>query len=307
MHREGQKAKLRQLRRTRLDLRKIYSDRRKVIRLVEMILDDWEDDLRRTVDRVREVTREEAYHLVDLMTPKSYRPKKPVAMGDYFDSEFRGLTPNQRIRNARKKTLRRAHAIYTKTYHEAEETTIAITPDDVTTEWARLWGSQLLLAEQEAWNAGLRQLSIDLGDVGWEVIDHYEHLATLDELTCEECASLDGRPIPGVEGEIDESLAFEMTNIHPRCRCIPVPVSKTWRDLGFDVDEPPQGERIARPYYPEGPPGERNWGKSSPGGWKDKDGNIYRDWEPGREYFPGDSVQNYVPADIRYEDWRKGK
>jgi hypothetical protein len=62
-----------------------------------------------------------------------------------------------------------------------------------------------------------------------------------------------------------------------------VPITKSWRELGFDIDELPEGTRISRPGYPiEGPRGGRDWGKSSPG---------------------EGSVQGYVPASTRYADW----
>ncbi len=55
--------------------------------------------------------------------------------------------------------------------------------------------------------------------------------------TCLRCAALDGQEFKLGEGpEIP---------LHPRCRCFPVWITKTWRDLGIDMDELAE---VARPY-----------------------------------------------------------
>ena len=55
--------------------------------------------------------------------------------------------------------------------------------------------------------------------------------------TCLRCASLDGRIFPIGGGP--------PIPLHPRCRCVPQPVMKSWLDLGVDLDE---FEDEARPY-----------------------------------------------------------
>ena len=62
--------------------------------------------------------------------------------------------------------------------------------------------------------------------------------------TCPRCAALDGEEF--ILKEVN-SGAGEYPNcpLHPRCRCLLLPVTKTWRDLGFDVDEM---EEAYRPY-----------------------------------------------------------
>jgi hypothetical protein len=55
--------------------------------------------------------------------------------------------------------------------------------------------------------------------------------------TCTRCAALDGRQFKLNEGP--------SIPLHPRCRCVAIPVTKTWRDLGIDRDEI---EDAIRPY-----------------------------------------------------------
>ena len=55
--------------------------------------------------------------------------------------------------------------------------------------------------------------------------------------TCTACASLDGRTFKMGEGP--------NIPLHPRCRCVAIPIMKTWRELGLDRDEL---EPAIRPY-----------------------------------------------------------
>lgn len=55
--------------------------------------------------------------------------------------------------------------------------------------------------------------------------------------TCMSCASLDGRVFDLGKGP--------SIPLHPRCRCVAIPVTKTWRELGIDRDEI---EAAIRPY-----------------------------------------------------------
>jgi len=54
---------------------------------------------------------------------------------------------------------------------------------------------------------------------------------------CPRCAALDGQRFKLNEGP--------PIPLHPRCRCYPVTITKTWRELGIDADDL---ERVARPY-----------------------------------------------------------
>lgn len=61
--------------------------------------------------------------------------------------------------------------------------------------------------------------------------------------TCPRCAALDGQIFEmGPDGQPANG---PRCTLHPRCRCVLVPQTKTWRELGFDVDEM---EAVHRPW-----------------------------------------------------------
>jgi SPP1 gp7 family putative phage head morphogenesis protein len=68
-----------------------------------------------------------------------------------------------------------------------------------------------------------------------DILDGEMWVATLDDRTCVECGALDG-----VKFEIDDG---ERPPIHPNCRCTMVPVVKSWKQLGIDLEEAPPGTR----------------------------------------------------------------
>ena len=107
-----------------------------------------------------------------MMLPKGVDPRPVPALDDYWSRGFKGATPELRMARAHNKTMQRIRAIYTRPIREAVEPIVeepGVSMDYVVTEWAKVWGSERLLAEQEAWNAGLRELSRDLGDCGIHV------------------------------------------------------------------------------------------------------------------------------------------
>ena len=62
--------------------------------------------------------------------------------------------------------------------------------------------------------------------------------------SCPACLAMDGQVFdldtPGPEG-------------HPSCRCTAIPVAKSWRELGFDVDEPVGIYQAGRDWFDEQP------------------------------------------------------
>jgi SPP1 gp7 family putative phage head morphogenesis protein len=77
-----------------------------------------------------------------------------------------------------------------------------------------------------------------------DIISGLEWVATLDGHTCKMCIprdgkkwTLEGKPIGG------HGLAFLNPPIHFNDRCVLVPITKTFKELGIDLPEPPVGKR----------------------------------------------------------------
>lgn len=90
-----------------------------------------------------------------------------------------------------------------------------------------------------------------------EVLEGITSLATLDEVTCEECGALDGTVWP-----IGDS--HPVPPYHYNCRCTISPVVKSWRDLGYSDDELTDAEKEALDGQPSGKISYEEWlGKQS--------------------------------------------
>ena len=72
-----------------------------------------------------------------------------------------------------------------------------------------------------------------------DILNGVQFVATLDTLTCEECAALDGTTYENPEDAPQPPL-----HLGP-CRCTLVPIVKSWKELGFDVEEVPEGTRAS--------------------------------------------------------------
>lgn len=73
-----------------------------------------------------------------------------------------------------------------------------------------------------------------------DVVAGWEWLATFDTRTCPSCLAMHGtRFPPDVDGPED----------HQQGRCARVTVTKTWRELGFDLDEPKSTMPDARAWF----------------------------------------------------------
>lgn len=109
----------------------------------------------------------------------------------------------------------------------------------------------MLLDTETAFNGGLvRALTIartemldahraaakQTQDANADVLAGWMWCATLDDRTCESCWAMDGRIFP---------LEEEGPDDHQNGRCARMPVTKTWRELGFDLDEPDGAVRPA--------------------------------------------------------------
>jgi hypothetical protein len=102
--------------------------------------------------------------------------------------------------------------------------------------------------------------------------------------TCPRCAALDGQIYKTVDGAPPCPL-------HPRCRCMLLPITKTWKELGFDIDE-------MEPIY-------NDWYIRSPGRKILQKGTIngsYADWWATR----GTTFQNNAIGPRRADLVRSG-
>lgn len=70
-----------------------------------------------------------------------------------------------------------------------------------------------------------------------DLIASEQWVATLDTRTCPHCMGLDGQKFELGKGT--------KTPAHIGCRCIRVPVTKSWRELGFDIDDLAPGTRAS--------------------------------------------------------------
>ena len=275
---------------------------RSFLRITDAFVDDFARMQEANVNAAFETSAKEAYDILNLMLPKGVRPPGSIAIGigiDPYRTTMKGATPEQRVERLRLKTRRSMQSVMTRQFVEA------VTEEEVASaSFQSVLSYAMNLAENDEWLSGVLGLARGFDSADVDVIDHYEFLATLDALTCEECGSLDGSIIPagdmfGSGLEIDSSV-----EVHNRCRCVAVPVTKTWEELGFEGIEEPEGSRISRPYYPVDEKGERDWGNpSSPQGYIAPDGTISNEYVPGAKPIGG--VQEYVPASTRYEDWIK--
>lgn len=76
-----------------------------------------------------------------------------------------------------------------------------------------------------------------------DVLAGVQYLATLDSRTCPVCAPDHNRVFRyRPDGSLDP--AAPTLPRHPRCRCFYAPVTKSWRDLGFDVPDNAQRRRL---------------------------------------------------------------
>lgn len=70
-----------------------------------------------------------------------------------------------------------------------------------------------------------------------DIIAKEQWVSTLDTRTCPQCMALDGKTFDLGKGPKRPA--------HIGCRCVRVPVTKSWRELGFDIDDLPAGTRAS--------------------------------------------------------------
>lgn len=92
-----------------------------------------------------------------------------------------------------------------------------------------------------------------------DILDGYEWSATLDGRTGEICRSLDGRVFELGKGPLPPA--------HPNCRSAIVPVTKSFRELGLDIDDLPPGDRASIDGPVDGSLSYYEWLKRQPAGF----------------------------------------
>lgn len=75
-------------------------------------------------------------------------------------------------------------------------------------------------------------------EANMEVFSGWEIIITLDSRTCLRCVSKEMQNPYPLENKPQPIF-------HLKCRCVVVPVTKSWQELGFDFSEVPQGMRAA--------------------------------------------------------------
>jgi SPP1 gp7 family putative phage head morphogenesis protein len=70
-----------------------------------------------------------------------------------------------------------------------------------------------------------------------DIMSGKEWSAALDRLTCPTCGALDGKRWTTDGKPIGHSMVYQIPPKHFRCRCSMIPVLKTWKELGINMDE----------------------------------------------------------------------
>jgi SPP1 gp7 family putative phage head morphogenesis protein len=78
-----------------------------------------------------------------------------------------------------------------------------------------------------------------------DVVGSLQHVSTLDDRTTDVCKARDGLRWK-LNGEpIGHDMKFDQPPLHWNCRSTLIPVTKTWAEMGFDVDELTPGQRAS--------------------------------------------------------------
>lgn len=77
------------------------------------------------------------------------------------------------------------------------------------------------------------------------IFSGYQHHSVLDFRTTFICAERDGKKWTLEYKPIDHKLPFKNVPIHFRCRSVLLPITKTYKELGLDIGEIPEGTRAS--------------------------------------------------------------
>ena len=80
-----------------------------------------------------------------------------------------------------------------------------------------------------------------------DIFKAYQHHATLDSRTTFICAVRDGLKwqVGDVNKPIGHNLPYKRPPLHHNCRSLLLPITKSYKELGLDIDEIPEGTRAS--------------------------------------------------------------
>lgn len=88
-----------------------------------------------------------------------------------------------------------------------------------------------------------RDASLDIYRANDDVVKEWRWSASKSSRTCGICLAMDGQAFP-----LDTPFGS-----HPNCRCVPVPVTVSWADLGFDGMEEPEAPETGAAWFARQP------------------------------------------------------
>ncbi len=94
------------------------------------------------------------------------------------------------------------------------------------------------MADTESARDGMKEAALArdrLYGANDDIVKAVQWVATLDTKTCLRCGLLDGKQFP----------MGEEPRHHRNCRCCAIPVLKSWRELGIDVDDIAESTRAS--------------------------------------------------------------
>ncbi|HDR0635833.1 TPA: minor capsid protein [Pasteurella multocida] len=123
-----------------------------------------------------------------------------------------------------------------------------------------------------------------LRDENEDIVKGEQHISTLDTRTSEVCRVRDGLAWALNQKPIgDHKIPYQRPPLHPNCRSTLRLIMKSWRELGFDVDEIPESTRASM----DG---------------QVKDNITYEDWLKNKTKAQQDEILGKGKADL----WRNG-
>lgn len=156
---------------------------------------------------------------------------------------FDGLTVSELIGEQQKKVVDRFARTIKQTYiegagsAEAARRVLGTVTDNLRSPEARAWRNSVRALTR----TGIQNLATAARDKVYsdneDLIKGIEWVSTLDGRTSPVCQARDGQVYPVDEGPRPPA--------HWNCRSTTVPVVKSWRELGVDIDEAPEGTRAS--------------------------------------------------------------